>query len=77
MEDVDRDVHARLTWDREADAGYLALTDVADGAAVHQRVVVNPVAGAGEVILDFDAAGRLLGVELLGSDQLPPDLRTA
>lgn len=72
MADTARELRVRLEWDTEADAGYIAFADMADGEAVHQKVVTNPVAGLGDLVLDFDAAGHLLGVEILGSGQLHP-----
>ena len=72
MAAADHDMHVRLEWDTEADAGYIAFVDIADGEAVHQWVVANPVAGLGDVVLDFDASGHLLGLEILGSGQLHP-----
>lgn len=70
----DEEVRLRLEWDAEVDAGYLYLTDIGDGEAVSQRIVENPVKGVGDVILDFDREGRLLGVELLDHRLLPPGL---
>jgi len=35
------------------------------------------VAGAPDVILDFDRAGRLLGIEFMGAAALPPPLAAA
>jgi uncharacterized protein YuzE len=67
----DNRVTLRLTWYDEADAGYLYLTDIAPSEAVTQRVVENPVVGVGDVVLDFDREGRLLGVELLDPRLLP------
>lgn len=72
--DRDEDVSLRLTWDGEADAGYLSLTEIADGDAVSQRVIENPVQGLGDVVLDFDREGRLLGVEFLDRRLLPAGL---
>ncbi|WP_436498105.1 DUF2283 domain-containing protein [Actinokineospora sp. HUAS TT18] len=57
------------TYDVEADAYYLCLVpEIAAGAAVCQV----PVDGIerGEVILDLDANGGLLGVEVLGASAL-------
>lgn len=65
-------VPLRLTWDGEVDAGYLYLTEIGKGEAVTQRVIENPVDGLGDVILDFDRAGRLVGVEFLDHRLLPP-----
>jgi len=64
-----------LTWDGEVDAGYLSLTEIGAGEAVSQRVIENPVRGRGDVILDFDRKGRLLGVEFLDHRLLPPGLQ--
>ncbi|WP_171058265.1 DUF2283 domain-containing protein [Modestobacter altitudinis] len=72
----DEQVRLRLTWDREAGAGYLSFTDAAAGTAVSQRVVASPVPRAGDVVLDFDGEGRVLGVEFLGRGVLPPGLAT-
>ncbi len=59
----------RIELDVEVDAAYLYLTDSeAAGAAVEQVVVDR--AGRGDVVLDFDADGRLLGVEIIGASQL-------
>jgi uncharacterized protein YuzE len=72
----DDDVTLRLTWDGEADAGYPYLTDIGPGEAVSQRVSENPVDGVGDVIVDFDREGRLLGVEFLDPRLLPPRLQS-
>ncbi|GAA0580389.1 hypothetical protein GCM10010172_76730 [Paractinoplanes ferrugineus] len=56
-----------LTYDEEANAAYLALEDIADEAAVENVVVERP---AGDIVLDFDADGRLLGVEVIGAIEL-------
>jgi uncharacterized protein YuzE len=58
----------RLTYDDEADAAYLELEDIAEGTAVENVVVERP--GRGDIVLDFDAAGRLLGVEVIGATGL-------
>jgi uncharacterized protein YuzE len=63
-----------LTWDSEAGAGYLPLARIGPGKAVSQRVVANPVDGIGDIIVDFDADGRLLGVEFLDERAVPPGM---
>ena len=56
----------RMTYDSDADAAYLAIGDeVADGSAVENVVIERP--GRGDIVLDFDADGRLLGVEVIGA----------
>ena len=59
----------RMTYDSDADAAYLAIGDeVADGSAVENVVIERP--GRGDIVLDFDADGRLLGVEVIGATGL-------
>jgi uncharacterized protein YuzE len=64
----------RITYDREANAAYIYLVDIAPGKAVQQKEI--PVDDRGVIVLDFDASGYLLGVEILGADSiLPAQLR--
>lgn len=59
----------RVTYDSEANAAYLeVMTEVADGSAVENLVIERP--GKGDIVLDFDADGRLLGVEVIGAAEL-------
>jgi uncharacterized protein YuzE len=59
----------RVTYDSEANAAYVELgDDVAGGTAVENVVVERP--GQSDIVLDFDADGRLLGVEVIGATQL-------
>jgi uncharacterized protein YuzE len=59
----------RVTYDGEANAAYLELEDdVGEGAAAENVVVERP--GRGDIVLDFDADGRLLGVEIIGATAL-------
>lgn len=58
----------RLSYDDEANAAYLELEDIAEGTAVENVVVERP--GRGDIVLDFDADGRLLGVEVIGATAL-------
>ena len=67
----DEQVTLCLEWDAEVDAGYLYLADIGPGEAISQRVVASPVDGLGEIVLDFDREGRLLGIEFLGRRLLP------
>jgi uncharacterized protein YuzE len=68
----------RVRYDDEANAAYLELgDDTAEGSAVENVVVERP--GRGDIVLDFDADGRLLGVEIIGATELlrPTVLRAA
>jgi uncharacterized protein YuzE len=59
-----------VSWDRDLDIAYLALKRrMAPGEAVRQVVADN-------VVLDYGASGRLLGLEFLNAaGTLPPELR--
>lgn len=60
----------RVTYDLEAGMAYIYLVGaVAAGEAVRQEIAGDDMAA----VLDFDADGRLLGVELPMS-RLHPDL---
>jgi uncharacterized protein YuzE len=65
-------VPLRVTFDRGADAAYIYLTDIRP-SSVDRTVMVD---GIPEFInLDFDDAGRVLGIEVLGATAcLPPEL---
>jgi uncharacterized protein YuzE len=59
----------RVTYDDEANAAYIELEDdVAEGSSVENVLVERP--GRGDIVLDFDAHGRSLGVEILGATEL-------
>ena len=59
----------RKTFDPEADAAYVDIADaIASGPAVENVVVERE--GKGDIVLDFDANGRLLGVEIIGAKAL-------
>jgi uncharacterized protein YuzE len=60
----------RMTYDAEADAAYLYLTDpIEPGASVSNSVLRREMEGSA-VIADFDHEDRLLGMELLGVRRL-------
>lgn len=56
------------TYDDEVDAGYVQFGPIQPGEAVRQESVWSDSSG-GQMILDFDREGRLLGIELLGVTQ--------
>ena len=56
----------RMTYDPDADAAYLYITDpIEPGASVSNSTLRRDLESA-SVIADFDRDGRLLGIELLG-----------
>lgn len=57
-----------ITHDAEVDAAYITLgRPIGPGEAARQIHSIRAPGGAGEIILDFDADGRLLGIEVLGA----------
>lgn len=59
-----------IAFDPAVDAAYIPIGDgPGPGEAVRQIADISGPAG-GEIILDFDAEGRLLGIELLGATLL-------
>jgi uncharacterized protein YuzE len=59
----------RLTYDSDANAAYLAIEQgIVNGSAVENVVVGRP--GRGDIVLDFDTEGRLLGAEIIGAREL-------
>jgi uncharacterized protein YuzE len=55
-----------MTYDAEAKAAYVYLVDpIAPGEAKRQEVVLD-----GQVVLDLDEHGKLLGVEIIYADLL-------
>ncbi|MFB9445602.1 DUF2283 domain-containing protein [Dactylosporangium vinaceum] len=58
-----------MTYDIDANAAYLAIEEhAAAGAAVEQVAIERP--GQGDIVLDFDADGHLLGIEIIGAVRL-------
>lgn len=58
----------RITVDHSVDAAYFPIaTSIGDGESVENLIIERP---QGTLLLDFDADGRLLGVEVLGAKAL-------
>lgn len=61
--------------DHAADAAYFPIEPrLANGSAAEQVVIDRP---HGTIVLDFDDAGHLLGVEVLGATELLTDAARA
>jgi uncharacterized protein YuzE len=54
-----------VTYDAAANAAYIYLVPIGPGEAVRQEVVKFDGPGAGEIILDFNRSGQLIGIEIL------------
>ena len=66
----------RIIFDGDTDAAYVALTQQHAGAVKHSIVVEDSMI-AGELVLDFDPAGHLIGIDILNATRLlPPEVLT-
>ncbi|WP_120519839.1 DUF2283 domain-containing protein [Arthrobacter celericrescens] len=58
----------KITYDKEADAAYIQIVDeILDGEASTQVHSIGTPDDKGEIIIDFDVDGRILGLEILGA----------
>ncbi|GII82824.1 hypothetical protein Ssi03_08140 [Sphaerisporangium siamense] len=65
----------RIEYDQENDVAYVYLVDHIGQGEAGTQIPVEAGALRGEVILDLDAQGLLLGVEIIGASQvLRPEL---
>jgi uncharacterized protein YuzE len=62
----------RIEYDPEADAAYITLVEKGSGSRVAQTVPVDPAEVNGEINLDFEESGRLIGIEVLDASRLLP-----
>jgi len=62
----------RTTYDRKADAAYIQIAQEIRPGGVVRTYQCDPAEAGGMINLDFDAEGRLLGVEVLGAANLLP-----
>jgi len=63
----------RLTYSRSTDMAYLEFASAPPGTAVRTEALLGP--DKAMINLDFDDAGRLLGIEFSSASvQLPKDL---
>lgn len=64
----------RIEYDAAADAAYIYLADRGPGGSKH-TYPCDPLSIAGDIVLDFDGTGRLIGIEVLAaSKKLPPEV---
>jgi uncharacterized protein YuzE len=61
------------TYDNEVDASYLYLRDIANGEVADTHTCINlPDSVKGEINLDFDKDGKLVGIEILDASKVLP-----
>ena len=59
----------KITYDLLADAAYIAFTTAITPGQVARTYTCNPTEVGGQINLDFDVEGRLLGVEVLNASK--------
>ncbi len=65
----------KLSYDRSVDAAYIQLAREIAAGGVAKTYPCDPLEVSGQINLDFDAEGRLIGIEILdASKKLPPEL---
>ena len=65
----------RVTYDASVDAAYIQLVDDIGAGGVANTYPCDPREVGGMINLDFDSAGRLVGVEVLDASKLlPPEI---
>ena len=60
----------RLTHDAVADAAYVYLVDEIDRGEVASPQIAGIPLDRATLIVDFDASGRVLGIEVLGASRV-------
>ena len=61
-----------VTYDRSVDAAYIYLAGEIRPGQVKKTYPCDPTEVNGQINLDFDEAGRLLGIEVLDAARLLP-----
>jgi uncharacterized protein YuzE len=65
----------KISYDPSTDAAYVYLVSTIEPGGVSTTYCCDPLKINGQIHLDFDASGRLVGIEVLGaSRKLPADL---
>jgi uncharacterized protein YuzE len=62
-----------VAYDRKADAAYIRLGGSAEKEAVAFTYPCDPAEVNGQIHLDFDGEGRLIGIEVLDASRLLRD----
>lgn len=62
----------KVTYDRSVDAAYIYLARTIGPGEVKKTYACDPREVQGQINLDFDDAGRLIGIEVLDASRLLP-----
>jgi uncharacterized protein YuzE len=61
-----------VKYDETADAAYISLTSGSETTSFGFTYACDPKEVGGQIHLDFDSDGRLLGIEILQASRLLP-----
>ena len=61
-----------ITYDRTVDAAYIYLVSPDQGLHSAKTYACDPIEVNGQIQLDFDERGQLLGIEVLDASRLLP-----
>jgi uncharacterized protein YuzE len=59
----------KITYDRSVDAAYIYLVPEITSGQVVKTYACNPSEVGGQINLDFDSSGKLLGIEVLDASR--------
>jgi uncharacterized protein YuzE len=62
-----------IRYDPSVDAAYIYLVPLTTGVQAARTVPVDPIEAGAEINLDFDDAGRLVGIEVLRASRHLPE----
>jgi uncharacterized protein YuzE len=63
----------KVTFDRSSDSAYISLA-IVEVEGIAKTYTCDPVEVNGQINLDFDFSGRLVGIEVLDAKRLLPSL---
>lgn len=64
----------KITYDPSVDAAYIYLMPAIEQGQVSRTYACDPLEVGGQINLDFDALGRLLGIEVLDASRKLPEM---
>jgi uncharacterized protein YuzE len=59
----------KVTYDKSVDAAYIYLTDAIGAGGIARTYSCDPIEVNGQINLDFDHEGRLVGIEVLDASK--------
>lgn len=63
----------KVSYDPQVDAAYIYIADEINQGGVARTYPCDPREVGGEINLDFDSNGRLIGIEVLDASRMLPE----